>query len=503
MEAVSGHPSAEQGLPESALITPKTDQSLNLGEWASRRTDFLPLPTDRVPGRSPEGAIACKCKIISVKLSFLLSLVSRVIQVKDCKSSAKAILSLFTSLAIFIALSSPALGPAGISSALAAPAPSPSAQAEDSRQTQIDREKSVLQTKIAEADKQAKAISKQIGISDARRAALQAENAQLKAKLSAQQQQLAQAESQLGVAQSDLELVKGNIDLLTARVGQMQTRLEVRQRMAYKMGGLGGYLELLISADSFRGFLSRLTFVKKAIGEDRTRLAAVENLARQLDAAKTEISRRSEAIAAQKASIEAQRSSLTSVQKAVSQNQQKVAEEISVHKGLLGQVQTEKAIYLKQVKQLEAESRSISALLKAKQKGQVFQAGGTKKLAWPTTGPLSSSYGHRTHPIFGDRRMHAGIDISAPSGQAVVAAETGTVIWAGAKGGYGNTVIIDHGNALATLYAHLSSVSVSQGAKVNRSFRVGAVGCTGYCTGPHLHFETRVNGEPVNPMQFF
>lgn len=386
---------------------------------------------------------------------------------------------------------------------LAAAAPAPSPAGEDSRQAQIEREKSALKDKIADAEQRAKLIAKQIGLSDARRAALQKENSELQAKLAAQQQQLVEAESQLGVARTDLEIVKGNIDLLAARMSQMQERLELRQRMAYKMGGLGGYLELLISADSFRGFLSRLIFVKKAIGEDRTRFSAVQNLSRQLDAARNEISQRSEAIAAQKASIEAQRSSLASVQKAVSQNQKKVSEELSVHKGLLGKVESEKAVYLKQVRELEAESRSIAALLKSRQKGQVFQAGGVKKLAWPTTGPVSSGYGYRTHPIFGDRRLHSGIDISAPNGQSVIAGESGIVVWAGAKGGYGNTVIIDHGNAMATLYAHLSSVSVGQGAKVIRSARVGAVGCTGYCTGPHLHFEARVNGEPVNPMQFF
>lgn len=413
------------------------------------------------------------------------------------------LLRLLTVLSVATASAAPVSGAAHTGPQSAAPAPSASAAPPDSRQAQIESEKSALRKKIADAEEQAKVIAKQIGISDSRRAALQAENAQLKAQLSAQQQRLQQAEAELGLAQSDLEVVKGNLEALASRMDRMQGRLEMRQRLAYKMGGLGGYFELLISADSFRTFLSRMVFVKKAIREDQTRLLAVQNLARRLESVKTEISQRSEAIAAQKASIEAQRSSLVSVQAAVSQNQQKVAKEISVHKGLLGQVEKEKALYLKQVKELEAESRSIAALLKSRQKGQVFEAGGAKKLAWPTTGPVSSGYGYRTHPIFGDRRLHAGIDINAPTGQAVISGEAGTVIWAGEKGGYGNTVIVDHGDALATLYAHLSAISVSQGSKVDRSSRVGSVGCTGYCTGPHLHFETRVKGEPVNPMQFF
>lgn len=423
-------------------------------------------------------------------------------KVNFCPKSLRSSLCLFVALALVVG-SGTLLPASDARRALAAPTPTAAPSAGDSRQAQIEQEKSALRAKIADAEQKAKTISKQIGISDARRAALQAENAQLKAQLAAQQHRLQQAESQLGVAQSDLQVVQGNIALLTDRLKQMQSKLQVRQRMAYKMGGLGGYLELLISADSFRTFLTRLVFVKRAIGEDRSRLDAVHKLAGQLEGVRAEISRRTDEIAAQKASIEKQRSNLTTVQKAVSQNQQKVAEEISVHKGLLGRVESEKAVYLKQVKQLEAESRSIAALLKNRQKGQVFQAGGAKKLAWPTTGSVSSGYGYRTHPIFGDRRLHAGIDINAPTGQAVISGEAGTVVWAGSKGGYGNTVIIDHGNALATLYAHLSAISVSQGAQVGRSSRVGAVGCTGYCTGPHLHFETRVNGEPVNPMQFF
>jgi murein DD-endopeptidase MepM/ murein hydrolase activator NlpD len=153
--------------------------------------------------------------------------------------------------------------------------------------------------------------------------------------------------------------------------------------------------------------------------------------------------------------------------------------------------------------QLEAESRSITRLLRSRQSGQVFQAGSGKKLAWPTTGRVTSGFGYRTHPIFGDVRFHFGIDIAAPTGQAVIASEAGEVIFVGVKSGYGLTVLIDHGNALATLYAHLSSTSVTTGSRIGRGTRVGGIGCTGYCTGPHVHYETRIKGDPVDPMQFF
>jgi murein DD-endopeptidase MepM/ murein hydrolase activator NlpD len=108
----------------------------------------------------------------------------------------------------------------------------------------------------------------------------------------------------------------------------------------------------------------------------------------------------------------------------------------------------------------------------------------------------------RTHPIFGTSRMHSGTDFGAPTGSPVAASDSGRVVSAGWRGGYGNTVVIDHGGGMATLYAHLSSISVSAGQSVSRGQGVGAVGCTGYCTGPHLHFEVRVNGATRNPMNY-
>jgi murein DD-endopeptidase MepM/ murein hydrolase activator NlpD len=115
-------------------------------------------------------------------------------------------------------------------------------------------------------------------------------------------------------------------------------------------------------------------------------------------------------------------------------------------------------------------------------------------------GPVTSGYGWREHPVLGGRRFHTGIDIGASTGTLIAAAGDGTVVYAGMKAGYGNTVIIDHGGGIATLYAHQSKIAVDSGVPVTRGQRVGAVGCTGYCTGPHLHFEVRVNGDPVDPM---
>ncbi len=128
------------------------------------------------------------------------------------------------------------------------------------------------------------------------------------------------------------------------------------------------------------------------------------------------------------------------------------------------------------------------------------------QMLWPTPGRLTSRFGYRTHPIYGDRRLHAGIDISGPVGQSIRAADAGVVIIAGDGGGYGNLTVISHGSRggrdLTTSYAHQSRILVRVGQVVGRGEQIGEVGGTGNVTGPHLHFETRLDGEPVDPLGY-
>jgi len=122
------------------------------------------------------------------------------------------------------------------------------------------------------------------------------------------------------------------------------------------------------------------------------------------------------------------------------------------------------------------------------------------RFSLPVDGPIGSRFGPRTHPIYGGTRMHNGVDIGASSGTPIKAADSGTVVMAGSNGGYGNWTLIDHGGGLATGYAHQSSIGVRVGQRVTRGEIIGRVGSTGASTGPHLHWEVRVNGNPVNPM---
>lgn len=157
---------------------------------------------------------------------------------------------------------------------------------------------------------------------------------------------------------------------------------------------------------------------------------------------------------------------------------------------------------------LEASEDELTAIIDARASTAPASAGGgggpggsvdappsASGLIWPTSGPVTSPYGQRWG------RLHAGIDIGAPTGNPIYAANSGTVIM-GCGSGYGNCVLIDHGGGFITLYAHQSAVYVSDGQQVSRGDNIGLVGCTGSCTGPHLHFETRVNGSAQNPMNY-
>ncbi|MGI9597360.1 MAG: peptidoglycan DD-metalloendopeptidase family protein [Acidimicrobiales bacterium] len=121
---------------------------------------------------------------------------------------------------------------------------------------------------------------------------------------------------------------------------------------------------------------------------------------------------------------------------------------------------------------------------------------------WPVAASVTSEYGYRIHPVYGSRRLHAGIDVGAAGGTPIASSNNGVVIFAGTQGGYGRTVIVDHGGGITTLYAHMSQIGSTEGQTVARGDILGFVGASGTATGNPLHFEVRVNGGPVNPRNY-
>ena len=170
-------------------------------------------------------------------------------------------------------------------------------------------------------------------------------------------------------------------------------------------------------------------------------------------------------------------------------------------------LKSKKAAYTKQINQIIAESNALAKKIKEEQQKNNNGSGTTTppapgNMIKPINSAITSPFGYRTHPIYGDQRLHAGIDLKASTGTPVKAAKAGKVISVTVLSGYGNVVIIDHGGGISTLYAHLNSFAVSNGATVPQGQVIGYSGMSGNVTGPHLHWEVRSNGTPVNPMNY-
>lgn len=219
----------------------------------------------------------------------------------------------------------------------------------------------------------------------------------------------------------------------------------------------------------------------------------MENLQPQVDSATKAAAALRDGVATRAAAVAASRRSLSELSPKLSA---KVAEE----EALVQQVFSSREEFEGRFQVLLDESDVITALLRSRGADGPPAKLGSRRLISPVlASPLTSPFGPRVHPVFGTVRMHNGVDLAASNGTPVVAVDDGVVLAAGYSGGYGNRVLIAHGGSLATLSAHLGEISVTEGQQVTRGQSVGAVGCTGLCTGPHLHFEVRIDGAPVDP----
>jgi len=177
-----------------------------------------------------------------------------------------------------------------------------------------------------------------------------------------------------------------------------------------------------------------------------------------------------------------------------------LADQATAKREALQAVVRERTASERAIRDLEEDSAALAALIQSMQSRA--SAGPRRSLSaflLPLRGPVTSRFGFRRHPIFRLRQFHQGVDIAAPRGSQVLAAFDGKVLFAGWYGGYGKLVILDHGGGTSTLYGHLSAILVKPGQVVARGRLIGNVGSTGYSTGPHLHYEVRQNGRPIEP----
>ena len=313
--------------------------------------------------------------------------------------------------------------------------------------------------------------------------------------------QLRQIQGELDSAQGEFDAIndqlehtedqiRSNVELSVRLVkrleGQTKT-LHRRLRDIYKNGQVN-YLDVLFGAKDFNDFVSRMDILKKILAYDNALIQGTRS-----DRA---------ALAKAKEQLEVDRGKIVELRKLAVIKRDQVASRRQERQGVLNAATYERETAEQAYRELIETSKEIEQMIRRIQSGEKNVGGSTGTMLWPAEGEITSPFGWRTHPIFGTQRLHTGIDIGADYGDTVRAADGGVVIHSDWMGGYGNAVIIDHGNGISTLYAHNSQLLVSEGQSVAKGQAISRVGSTGYSTGPHLHFEVRQNGSPVNPLNF-
>jgi len=268
-----------------------------------------------------------------------------------------------------------------------------------------------------------------------------------------------------------------------ADLGAAQERFEVRLVEWYKTGA-GNVLGSLVTKGNLSDFLFAMSYTEAIIQNDRDTISFIREQQGK--------------IFEEKEKLDAE---VSDCEKLVGDMRTQETEYQDLHERHYAKL-TEIAGDVREAEQalreLEASSYEITQLLQAKR----YTGGSGGALIRPITANVTSSFGMRRHPILGGVRMHTGVDMPAPGGTPIHAAGGGLVVYSGWKKGYGYCLIIDHGGNLATLYGHCSVLLVGVGETVSRGQVVAKVGTTGLSTGYHLHFEVRINGEPVNPIPY-
>lgn len=364
----------------------------------------------------------------------------------------------------------------------------------------------------------------------------QAQDEDLTKQLSNIQQQMtneankkSEAEKTIGTVYEQLHAIQRDLDTATAELKQVQAeriqldkditkteaelkeaqaRLQSREKVFYKrvrdiyINGRLSYLDVVVGSKDFSDFANRMEMLKRILQSDMDLINTI----------KTE----REDIASKKAKLEEDRAKVLELEKVAQEKQNLINQKKAERQAVLERAMNDRDTAERAYNELMASSASITAMLqqraaeRAAAASAASQGGGggatwvqgTGQLSAPVNAPITSNFGWRIHPIYGTRRLHAGTDFGVDEGTPVHAADGGVVVEAGWVSGYGYTVIIDHGNGMSTLYAHNSDVAVSPGQTVSKGQVVSYSGNTGGSTGPHLHFEVRINGEPTDPMGY-
>ncbi len=277
---------------------------------------------------------------------------------------------------------------------------------------------------------------------------------------------------------------------LQAEYSERKTVFERRVRDIFINGQIS-YVDVIFGAKDFADFLTRMDLLKRVIVQDSELVTSLLNYQTQVQNLT--------------ADLEVQRQSQERLALQAEQAKNLKLEKVAAQQEIIDKMQNDLEVYNQQYDEMMASSQEVQRLIEESQfrvtttQGYVSDSG---KMIFPVTGEITSEFGWRTHPIFGNQRYHSGIDIAAEAGTEILAAQSGVVITAGWIGGYGNTVMIDHGGGIVSLYGHNQSLAVDVGQTVTQGQVIAYCGSTGNSTGPHCHFEVRLNGDAVDPNDY-
>ena len=365
----------------------------------------------------------------------------------------------------------------------------------------LQRDISDTRAKLRKARKREKRIMSELSQSDARRMSLERSLALVTDQLTLASRRLDALQLQANLAAAELNEKRIQLQQAVASLDNFRGQMESRAANIY-MRGPDAYTSVLFGAGDFHQYVAGMAYAESVLNTDVNIVDDIRELRDAIDQERALLEQRQALLEQQTDAVAAQQRQLGALGVRQSNARIAVLGEMSYKERLLRRVRNERRAYGQALQSMLEQSRSIEALLQRAQRGQHVIQGRGGYLKWPVSGRITSPYGWRTHPIYHTRSFHTGIDIGAPAGTTIKAARRGEVLYVGTREAYGLVVIIDHGNAIATVYAHLSRAYVRAGQAVGTLGSIGAVGCTGWCTGPHLHFEVRVNGQHQNPLRW-
>jgi len=367
-----------------------------------------------------------------------------------------------------------------------------------SRKQAIDARLRNVQAKIDWAERRRRALSAQLDSVNGQLRDLSREVGDVSVRLSTIEHDLALHEQKLGRLTELYRIETARFLWLKRQYAITVERLDDRLVELYE-GGEPSTLEVLLSSESFSDLISRKEYVDSLEVQDQRIAAQIAPAKAEARAQRLRTKRFRAVVAAETRTIAVRTAQVRSVRHTLLSKQHRLALARSSRRESLIQIKESKREFLHEAAGLAQASATLAARINASSGSYSPPSDRTPSAAgliWPVSGPVTSPFGMRWG------RMHTGIDIAVPYGTPIHAAASGRVVYSGWMDGYGNLVAIDHGRGLSTAYAHQSRIGVSLGQTVAQGQVIGYVGCTGHCFGPHLHFEVRVNGTPVDPLGY-